>query len=89
MIRSAKSTEHQVLTEISFASKGQWGYPKDYFDIWRDELTITPEYIEENSVYIIENNGVVIGYYSIVELKKDIEISGIIFPTGNFSYGEH
>ena len=48
--------------------------PKEYFYIWQGELTISPEYIENNIVFVFENNDVVTGYYSVVELKENIEV---------------
>jgi GNAT superfamily N-acetyltransferase len=82
VIRQAKEAEAEQLTKISFKSKGHWGYPKEYFDIWIDELTISPAYIKKNAVFVVENHGVLIGYYSIVELNQDIEISGIKIQKG-------
>ena len=82
MIRPAKKTESQQLTAISFASKGYWEYPEKYFDIWKDELTISPAYIEENLVFIYEGNDEIKGYYSIIEFKEPIEISTVKLPKG-------
>lgn len=77
MIRSAQQDEAQLLTEISFAAKGYWNYPEEYYAIWKNELTITPEYIEKNDILVYERDGAAVGYYAIVELHEDIEISGI------------
>lgn len=82
MIRRAKNSEFEFLTKLSFRSKGYWGYPEAFFEVWSDELTITPRYINENDVYAYEIEGLVAGYYSITELKNDIEISGVIITKG-------
>ncbi len=82
MIRPAKQNEANILTKISFLSKGYWNYPQEYFEIWNNELTINPGYIEKNDVYVYENGGAVVGYYSIVELSEDIDISGIKIGKG-------
>ena len=82
MIRHAKIQEAEILTKISFSSKGYWGYPKEFFDIWSNELTISSDYIENNDVFVFENDGGIVGYYSIVELKDDIEISGVRISKG-------
>lgn len=82
MIRPAKNNESEILTNISFKSKGYWNYPKHFFDIWKSELTITEQYISENEVFILEENDCAIAYYSVVELKNDIEISGIKISKG-------
>lgn len=82
MIRLAKIQEAEMLTKISFSSKGYWGYPKEFYDIWTDELTIGPDYIKNNDVFVYENDGAINGYYSIVELKDDIEVSGVRISKG-------
>ena len=82
MIRPAKKEEAEILTKISYKSKRYWNYPQEYFDIWKNELTISPEYIEKNEVFVFELSGAVVGYYSLVELPEDIEVSGITIKKG-------
>jgi GNAT superfamily N-acetyltransferase len=82
MFRQARQNEFQILTKISFTSKGYWEYPTEYFNIWNDELTITPKYIEENTVYVYEVENKILGYYSIVELKENLEVSKIVLQKG-------
>ncbi len=82
MIRRAEIQEAEILTNISFDSKKYWGYPKEFFDIWSKELTISPDYIQDNDVFVFEKDGKIIGYYSIVELKDDIEISAVKINKG-------
>ena len=82
MIRRAKIQEAEILAKISFESKGYWNYPREFFDIWSKELTISSDYIQNNDVFVFENDGKIIGYYSIVELKNDIVISGITINKG-------
>jgi GNAT superfamily N-acetyltransferase len=82
MIRSAKRSEAGILTKISIESKGHWGYPKAFFDLWTDELTISSDDIQNNDVFVVEKEGAIVGYYSIVELKDDIDVSGIRINKG-------
>jgi len=84
MIRPANTEEAETLTKISFESKGYWGYPKEYFEKWNIELTISREYIEKNDVFLFENDGKIIGFYSMVTLVDDIEVSGIMIERGNW-----
>lgn len=81
-IRKAKEEEYQVLTDISFKSKGYWRYPVEYFDIWKEELTITSEYIAKNKVFVVESEDLIVGYYSIINLSKAIKVSGIVIKKG-------
>ena len=77
VIRRVRADEASVLTEISFRSKQYWKYPQKYFDLWKEELTVTREYIEQHDVYVYQHHGQVIGYYAIVEIDKQMEVSGI------------
>lgn len=82
-IREAKESDSNSLTEISYAAKRYWNYPEEYFDIWKSELTITPKYINENVVYLAEDEAKVLGYFSIVENKEDFW-SGQVFVKKGF-----
>ncbi|OVE74788.1 GNAT family N-acetyltransferase, partial [archaeon D22] len=82
-IRKARADEHKILTEISFASKRHWDYPEAFFDIWKDELTITKEYIEKNMVYVVESSNTIVGYFSIVEVKEKF-LAGKLLVTAGF-----
>lgn len=79
----ANDADHKVLTEISFAAKRHWNYPESYFDIWKDELTITKDYIIENLVFKAVYKNIVVGFYSITENKSDF-YSGEIFVAKGF-----
>jgi len=70
-IRRARSDEHALLTEISFASKRHWNDPEEYFEVWKNELTITRAYIESNTVFVAETQEGVAGYLSIVHVPQD------------------
>ena len=69
-IRKALPDESIILTEISFLSKHYWGYPDEYFDIWKHELTITPEYIKHNHVFAAYTEEEILGYFSLVEVAE-------------------
>jgi len=82
-ISKAQNNDAEVLTDISFAAKKHWNYPDSYYDLWRDELTITKEYIQQNIVFKALYMDVVIGFYSIIENKEDFH-SGDTFVKKGF-----
>ena len=82
LIRFARSCEAHILTDISLSSKRIWNYPPEYFEIWRQELTITPSYIEDNLVVVFECEGNIHGYFSLVELEKDLQTSVLLLKKG-------
>lgn len=71
-INKAIDTDSNILTELSFAAKRHWNYPDHYYDLWKDELTITKDYISQNIVYNAQIGDLIVGFYSIVENKSDI-----------------
>lgn len=83
-IRPAIKSDAPTLTTLSFESKGHWGYPKEYFEIWKNELTITSEYIQKNDVFVWEEENKILGYYSIAKLTDDVELAGIIIDKGHW-----
>src|SRR5690242_4515180 len=82
LIRKALEHESDVLTDISFSSKRYWNYPEEYFDVWKDELTITPAYINRNLVCVAEVNGQIVGYLSIVEVENDFWAGTVFVKKG-------
>ena len=70
-IRQAQPEEHEILTQISFAAKKYWNYPQEYFDVWKDELTISEDYVNNNTVFVAEADGEPAAYYSLVEVKQE------------------
>jgi len=70
-IRQARADEHKILTVISFAAKRYWDYPEEYFAIWKDELTITEKYIDDNVVFAAQSGEGIAAYYSIVQVEED------------------
>jgi len=81
-IRRAKVEEADILTEISFQSKGYWDYPPEYFDIWKDELTVTEKYIRENTVFVYEQDDELLGYYALVYNPRDRHMGTIFIDRG-------
>jgi len=65
VIRAAQSTEAGLLSAIAVRSKAHWGYSEEFMASCREELTVAAEFIETNPAFVCENEGVVIGYYTL------------------------
>jgi len=87
MINKAIDNDSNILTVISFAAKRHWNYPDKYYDLWKDELTITKDYIRQSILYKAQFGDLIVGFYSIVENKSDF-YSGETFVKKGF-YLEH
>src|SRR5437588_12214345 len=64
-IRRAKPEVAGVLTEIAHAAKRHWGYPENWIQHWKADLTITPEFIAKNEMYVALNGEEILGCYAI------------------------
>ena len=82
IIRKALPSESSLLTAISFAAKHYWSYPEHYFEIWKNELTLTPEYIAQNLVFLAELEGEILGYYSLVKVEGDFWAGKVLVMAG-------
>lgn len=82
MIRRAEDKDSDTLTLISFAAKRYWNYPEKYFEVWKNELTITPDYINQNEVHVAKVDGKAVGFISIVEVENDFKAGEVSIIKG-------
>jgi ribosomal protein S18 acetylase RimI-like enzyme len=71
-IRQARSTEARVLSGIAMAAKKSWGYPDHWLDLWGDMLNITPDFIENNHVWVATTTGNTIVGFVAISIADDI-----------------
>lgn len=66
-IRRIDPKEADTLTRIALAAKAYWGYPERWMEIWKPQLTFSPEYFDfnENWTAIIDETS--IGFYTLEE----------------------
>jgi GNAT superfamily N-acetyltransferase len=60
-VRPALPEEHAVLSDLARAAKAHWGYPEEWLELWRDDLTFTPERIARGGVVCAERAGGLLG----------------------------
>ncbi len=65
MIREAKSGDAGLLTAVALEAKRHWGYSESMIDLWRDGLTLAPEYLSTHNVYATELDNRVVGFYAL------------------------
>ena len=75
-IRGARAHEAGALTRLAIAAKASWGYPAEWLDRWRDELTITPAYLRSHRVLVAEDSeGIVLGMIAVEVEDERAEIA--------------
>jgi len=65
-IRRAKPDEADTLTSIAHAAKRHWNYPEKWIEQWKNDLTITPDFIASHEVYVALVDGIVAGCCALV-----------------------
>jgi len=74
-IRRATPDEAATLTAIAHAAKRYWGYPEEWIEHWKVDLTITPDFIADNEVFVaIMGDGIagccaLVVYDSLAEIE--------------------
>ena len=66
-IQRALPEEADLLSQIAFAAKSYWGYPKRWLEIWMPQLTFNSEYFEKNESWVAEINGSPVAFYTLLE----------------------
>jgi GNAT superfamily N-acetyltransferase len=61
LLRRAVAGDAARLTALAHRAKAHWRYPSDWMAAWRDDLTLSPSYIEENQVWVAAIESVVAG----------------------------
>src|SRR4029434_2878956 len=82
MIRPAATDEASVLTNIALDAKRYWGYPEHWIKHWESDLTISPEFIRDNHVYVAEENEEIQGSSALIVAGNKAELDHLwVTPT--------
>jgi predicted N-acetyltransferase YhbS len=60
-VRLATPDDAPALSALALQAKRHWGYPPEWIDRWKEELTITPAYLARHAAFVAAENGVPIG----------------------------
>ncbi|WP_224999338.1 GNAT family N-acetyltransferase [Cesiribacter sp. SM1] len=71
-IEAAKAGDSSLLTELAMASKAYWNYTPQQLNEWKDELTVTEQYIAERHVYKCICGSKIVGFYALSGLVGSI-----------------
>lgn len=86
-IRKAKIGDAEMLSQIAFAAKSFWNYPESWLEIWKDSLTITPEFIESNEVYLAESDEKILGFYALILDGEKVQLEHLWISPENIGGG--
>jgi GNAT superfamily N-acetyltransferase len=74
-IRPARQEEAERLSELALRSKALWGYPAEFLEACRSQLTLSADFINTSPVYVLEEDvDVILGFYGLSEGEGAIEL---------------
>ena len=73
-IRRASSEDITALTQIAHDAKRYWGYPENWIKHWQEELTISPDYLATNQVFLAEKDDQILGFYALIIRQEKAEL---------------
>ena len=79
-LRPAEPAEAAALTELGLRSKAHWGYPAEFIEACRGELTVDPRRFgaTEFAYRVAECGGAVAGFYGIQRLpNRDVDLEAL------------
>lgn len=65
VVRRARPEEAALLTGLALSSKASNGYDEAFMAQCVEELTVTPERIEKNEVWVAEEAGTVLAFFEL------------------------
>jgi len=83
-IEKTKRTDARDLTELTIRSKSHWNYGEKQIEEWREELTITENYIDENQLYKLLVDNLLVGFYAYRPENKTVIKLNYLFVEPNY-----
>jgi N-acetylglutamate synthase-like GNAT family acetyltransferase len=74
IIRRSSPNEAARLTEIAHDAKRHWGYPEHWIQHWQEDLTISPDYVVTNQVFVAERDDQILGFYALIIRQDKAEL---------------
>lgn len=69
-IRRAKPEEARLLTELCIRSKASWGYDAAFMNGFRSQFSVSPEYIANDHVFVLEEDNRIVGFCGLREREN-------------------
>lgn len=73
-LRPAVPRDAAALTRLAFAAKASWGYPAEWLELWRPDLTFTQDTIRSNLVVVADHDQVQVGVSGLTIEDSDAEL---------------
>ncbi|MFF1745783.1 GNAT family N-acetyltransferase [Streptomyces mirabilis] len=78
LIRPARVTEAEILTDLALRSKGHWGYDAEFLDACREELTVAANEVTRRRAMLADRDGHILGFTTL-EGEPPTGVLGMMF----------
>jgi GNAT superfamily N-acetyltransferase len=65
-IRPANDDEAETISALAIRSKGHWGYRPEQMSVFARELTICPADVAAGCAHVLEEEGAMVGFYTLI-----------------------
>ncbi|MBN2500740.1 MAG: GNAT family N-acetyltransferase [Anaerolineales bacterium] len=86
-IRPAVPEEAPMLTALTLRSKAHWGYDDGFMSAAVAELTITPDYILQHAVFLLQIADDILGYVSLVDQGEELLLDNLFIEPEHIGIG--
>ena len=73
-LERASQKDALLLSNIARHAKAHWGYPVAWLQCWKNDLTISPQQLEENFTYVLLVDEKIIGFCLISDERDFFEV---------------
>lgn len=87
VIREARLDEAAMLHELTQRSSMYWGYEPEFLEWEPEAIAVTPEFMESAIVWVIEDEGVVRGYYALVNKDDGLYLDKLFIEPDRIGTG--
>lgn len=70
----AQAFDAPKLSRIAMEGKRHWGYPEEWLEFWRGEITISPSKIVSAEAYCAMREGGIVGFYVLCDRRRIVEL---------------
>lgn len=86
-IRPARADEGAALGELAVRAKSHWGYDTAFLEGARSALTIDADTIAASRIYVVEDDGAVVGFYGLVGEPPEGRLEWMFLEPGSIGHG--
>ncbi len=87
MIREAKPHEHEQVSALAVRSKGFWGYPPDFLEACRAELTYDSAECGSGRMWVAVEDGAIVGFSLLRGVPPEGELAALFIDPAAIGTG--